>query len=779
MPTALESHAVELANKLKKLIFVIKALDNNTLNDERAMRRIANSFYENILILVKRTIDDIFREAARNNQFFNVISSITDKRNYDAVSYPTINLSALLKRAKIMPLLHSCLQKFEPTSMTVVLKKRDNNTFREHYTDDQYHKFYNQQTTAKDQPHQDLNHYYKANVAIGSATQKSNLLSLFSSSLSQPKDEYFKPADAEKHKIEKKLFASAINKIEIGKDLTPDEINVLEKGEYYRYPQPQRFSLRNQWLGILESSIPPEDRITHLGHASELIHMHGQSNLMIAVDPVNYQSGTEGIIVKWGATIGYPRKTAAALASEDYPATQVVLLTHNHHDHMCIQSLTEAFSLKNTLFIVPQGDARRLQAQGFENVVEFNTWNDYAEITLVNAEQQKTTFIISSFPAKHASNRFTNDLYNCLYMGFMLRNSENNHTILCTGDTGVLDEEHFKQFEDYLLNEKLFVHKACIASGPDRPRQWMECTHQSTADAITMQAKFNIMNFKSLARKHKVSSVSDLPIEVLIKEGLVQAIGYHQGCFRLGLLSLQDVRTTIIRMLAVLRTVSDMMLTEITEEKLAKNVFYNFMDVFEQKALLQTIRCYQELNVFSITDIYEIITQSFFIPQPGRSWQQEGFEFDYERLIQNRDPLSTSEHIINKPYEYFALKVDPSLYLNITPLPLPDYRPLTRAVFDAYLNRNLSMRSGKNKKLKAFLVKLDNISNEMLSEELGKLYADIFPKQDEGIRDEGHVYTMLTILAGLIHFNAFRTKFHARHQALQSPLVQSQPARHA
>jgi hypothetical protein len=91
----------------------------------------------------------------------------------------------------------------------------------------------------------------------------------------------------------------------------------------------------------------------------------------------------------------------------------------------------------------------------------------------------------------------------------------------------------------------------------------------------------------------------------------------------------------------------------------------------------------------------------------------------------------------------------------------------------------LSMRSGKNKKLKAFLVKLDNISNEMLSEELGKLYADIFPKQDEGIRDEGHVYTMLTILAGLIHFNAFRTKFHARHQALQSPLVQSQPARHA
>jgi hypothetical protein len=52
--------------------------------------------------------------------------------------------------------------------------------------------------------------------------------------------------------------------------------------------------------------------------------------------------------------------------------------------------------------------------------------------------------------------------------------------------------------------------------------------------------------------------------------------------------------------------------------------------------------------------------------------------------------------------------------------------------------------------------------------ELGKLYADIFPKQDEGIRDEGHVHTMLTILAGLIHFPRFRQQFYERHQSLQA-----------
>jgi hypothetical protein len=92
-------------------------------------------------------------------------------------------------------------------------------------------------------------------------------------------------------------------------------------------------------------------------------------------------------------------------------------------------------------------------------------------------------------------------------------------------------------------------------------------------------------------------------------------------------------------------------------------------------------------------------------------------------------------------------------------------------MFAAYLNRTLSMRSGKSKKLKAFLSKLDVMQNKNISEELGKLYADIFPKQDEGIRDEGHVHTMLTILAGLMHFPEFRGQFHARHEKLQTPAL--------
>jgi L-ascorbate metabolism protein UlaG (beta-lactamase superfamily) len=775
MLTLSELQAVQLANRFKQLISSIRALDNSQLQDTAAMSQFGAEFQDSLSIPTMQTLEIILtltsangavevtnfyylyflQQITRFNQFFNVIAKITDVKDPNAFIATSTILPERLMRANIKPLLHPLLA--PPTTMSVVLKKRSKNTFREHYLDDDYRKYYNEKSTADGERHQDHDHYYKANLAIGSATQKSNLLGLFHSKYNQPRDDYFKPADAEKHKLEKKFFASAIKNIQTGKELSPDEINVLQNGDYYRYPLPQQFALPSQEIS--------EDRITHLGHASELIHMQGQSNLMVAIDPVNYQSGTEGFIVKWGATIGYPRKTAAALATNDYPATQVVLLTHNHHDHMCIQSLTEAFSPKNTLFIVPLGDARRLRAQGFEHVVEFGSWNDYAEISLVNAQNQTSTYVISSFPAKHASNRFTNDLYVSLYMGFTLRHIEKDNLILCSGDTGVLDEEHFKQFETYLLHENLLLKKACIASGPDRPRQWMECTHQSTADAIIMHAKFNLMNFKVIAQSHGFESLAKLP-PTMIEKGLVNAIGYHQGCFRLGLLSLQDVRTTILRMLSVLKTLSDNESIQVGVNTLDKNIFYHFMDHFEQKALLETIRCYQ-IN-FSLAQITQFITTSFFIPQPGRSWQAGGFTFDYERLIQNRNPLSISDQLINKPYEYFALQVKPDLYLNVNQ---ESYKALIHGMFAAYLNRTLSMRSGKSKKLKAFLSKLDVMQNKNISEELGKLYADIFPKQDEGIRDEGHVHTMLTILAGLMHFPEFRGQFHARHEKLQTPAL--------
>lgn len=44
------------------------------------------------------------------------------------------------------------------------------------------------------------------------------------------------------------------------------------------------------------------------------------------------------------------------------------------------------------------------------------------------------------------------------------------------------------------------------------------------------------------------------------------------------------------------------------------------------------------------------------------------------------------------------------------------------------------------------------------------MYSEIFPKSDEGIRDEGHFHTLLTILAGLIEFQEFREQFAFRQE---------------
>jgi hypothetical protein len=294
MPTPLESKAVQYANGLKKLIATIRSLDSTTLSDTRAMFQMGEDFQHGLHMNAGVLLIDIFtqavlkndteiknyyylyflQQATRFNQFFNVIEPIISEKDADAVSASSeVTLADQLKSANITPLNHPLLMKSAPTRMRVVLKKREENTFREHYLDDDFRKYYTEKTTAKGKKHQEHDHYYRANVKIGSATQQSNFLGLFRSSLSQPRDEYFKPADAEKHKIEKELFASAIRNIQAGMDLSEDERNVLANGEYYRYPLPQRFSVPDESMGNYINTEIPEDRITHLGHASELIYM--------------------------------------------------------------------------------------------------------------------------------------------------------------------------------------------------------------------------------------------------------------------------------------------------------------------------------------------------------------------------------------------------------------------------------------------------------------------------------------------------------------------------
>ena len=793
-----EKKAVEIANQCKRFIAFIR---NPEADIDEFMKSQYETLKKNCLYILEKINQDainnqlpevnyyylyLLQQVSKLNQYVNQDVIIKDNRESELkvviLNKPHDRYKAF-KKAGITTIVHPLLNQPEQLSMSISVEQ--GNIFRDTYIDDDDGKrfYYHPRTTEKGHKHQDREHYMKANMMIGGPTQVSNATGLFKATeIGQGTHHYFKHADRNLHKKEQKLFKSAMDNIHNGKLLSKDEKNILESGKYYRYNSPVKFkpvmANKDEKPDIPRTETDRDYQILHIGHAAEFISMQNSIPLNLCIDPVHYQSGTGGIIGV-GGKILYDRYTDPAFGTDGYPGLNIVLISHNHFDHMCKDSIKEAFGQSNTLFIVPAGDAKHLKAFGIANVIEMGSWNDVVRINLSDKQGNSSSYEILSFPANHASCRGTSDLFESLYMGYMIRDVSKNHIVLCTGDTAVLDVDHFQQLDQYLLDKSYSISTACIAHGPDRPRSWMECTHQSTADAITMHAEFNVMNARVFAKRLGIKP-EDLTFEQL-EQSACYAIGYHQGCYRLGLLSLSDVDTTLLRTFAVLASFGNIPVNEIAPELLEKNVFFNFMDKFEQKSLVSTLEVYSRLKIASgcltAEQTVAYICSHLNVPQPGaradfsKDKPYESFVFDYERLLLNRNPelKAWDEYKFKGAADEFCHQLKPELYLG-------DFSKINLViqVLSLYLERPVYYFTKNHEHIFAQFIdelKQGKIKDEELDEKLGELYTLTHPQQDEDIRDEGHSHTALTLIAGLLHFPDFREKMHARYNELNNIVV--------
>jgi L-ascorbate metabolism protein UlaG (beta-lactamase superfamily) len=797
IPTENEKEAVALANQFKEFVSRLKSVTPNTspaslnkiivpynqlrlyafamvcqingLANQQGLTEITSYYFLYFLQQVSR-FNSLFQECTIADLRDNPKTII----NSPWTGYP------ILKDKDIKGINHPLLGQPANLKMGVVI--RSAKIFREayEYNDEGTRFYYHEKTTPDNTPHQDRNHYSKVNFQIAAKTQASNLRSFFKTDTGQAHDNYFKHGSKDEHEREQRLFRSAIKNIHEAVALTPEQLEVLQNGKFYRYHSSIKFRPNRNW------PLDPNQcnyQITHIGHAAELLAIDSRIPLHLVIDPIHYQSGTGGLIGLGGKLL-YDRKTDPAFGTHDYPPINLVLISHNHYDHLCLRSLTEAFGQSNTLFIVPKGDAELLHKKfGMTNVIEMD-WNDVVQITLKDdIGIHSSTYEIRGFPANHASNRSTSDLFMSLYMGYMVRETSKRNVILFTGDTAKLEDLHYENLATYLQNNNLTISTACIAHGPDRPRSLMECTHQSSADALTMHSKFNVINALQYANRIP----RDLSWEDIAKSACY-AIGYHQGCYRLGLLSIHDVDTTLLRTLSVLTSFGDLEIDKITKEQLNSNLFYNFMDNFEQEALQNTLTEYGKLTVndkkLTAQQVFTLITSHLTIPQVGARndfgdhTKFIGFEFDYSRLILNKNPSQNhfNKNIgFNAAYEYFAYHFNLELIENDYFNPLV----LTEHILNLYLDRTrISVhKENKSKPIKEFLNMLPSIDNEQLPLALGTLYLSLFPKQDEGLRDEGHTCTAFLILAGLIYNQGnFRQQFKERCVEVQASLSRANSA---
>ena len=190
--------------------------------------------------------------------------------------------------------------------------------------------------------------------------------------------------------------------------------------------------------------------ITWLGHATFLVQLGG-SNILI--DPVF-------------DTIRFiPRLLACPLTPQQLPRIDVVLITHNHTDHLDERSLQ---FLKNdlTMFLVPQGDKQWFSRRGFTAVHEL-TWGD----TQV-AGGVEYVFL----PASHWSGRGPRTINRSLWGSWLVRDGD--FSLYCAGDTAYAG--HFSA----IGRQYGSIDVALMPIGPHTPRDLMYDAHLGTEEAV-------------------------------------------------------------------------------------------------------------------------------------------------------------------------------------------------------------------------------------------------------------------------------------------------------
>ncbi len=199
---------------------------------------------------------------------------------------------------------------------------------------------------------------------------------------------------------------------------------------------------------LVERSYEP--RITWLGHSTFLIQI---ANINILTDPI------------FGAlSFAFPRILPCGVACQSLPAIDLVLISHNHPDHLDIASLS-AMRSHNPLLLVPRGDKQLLHKRNFMRVQEFVWWDRHilGEVTC--------TFL----PANHWSQRGLFDRNKSLWGSWMIEFV--GYAIYFAGDTAY--GPHFSNISHYFPA----IDMALLPIGPCEPRQWMVRTHISAEEA--------------------------------------------------------------------------------------------------------------------------------------------------------------------------------------------------------------------------------------------------------------------------------------------------------
>lgn len=222
-----------------------------------------------------------------------------------------------------------------------------------------------------------------------------------------------------------------------------------------------------------------EMRVTFVNHATVLVQMDGVN---VLTDPIWSKRSSP---VSWA---GPRRVVPPGLRFEQLPPIDVVVVSHNHYDHLDLPTLKRLAKEHRPLILVPAGNRLVLDRAKIEGVEELDWWRSI---------EVRPEVRVAAVPAQHFSGRGLADRDRALWAGYVVDGPAG--VAYFAGDTGFGPQ--FAQVRERFGRPRL----ALLPIGAYRPEWFMSRVHTSPDEAL---------------RAHEIL-------------GAEASVGIHFGTFRL------------------------------------------------------------------------------------------------------------------------------------------------------------------------------------------------------------------------------------------------------
>lgn len=236
--------------------------------------------------------------------------------------------------------------------------------------------------------------------------------------------------------------------------------------EDFRYPKPDLSLQKDQ------------PKVEWVNHCTFLLEVDG---VHILTDPI-WSERCSPL-----AFFGPRRKHEPSREIEQIPAVDIVLISHNHYDHLDRRTVRMLHTLYPDIqWIVPAGLKKWFQKQGIVKVKELIWWE---EIT-ITLDRKAPEVTIVGVPAQHNSGRTPFDMNRSLWLGYVVRFTKRfrmpNKHFYFVGDTAY-NPYDFKKIGAAFPNIDL-----CMCPiGTYFPERFMRTVHSSPEDAVNIHQDVN------------------------------------------------------------------------------------------------------------------------------------------------------------------------------------------------------------------------------------------------------------------------------------------------